>query len=180
MPESSGRGFLIKRSIYNPWTLAFSYQFIFEISCCFLEMIRYLIYRRNDRRLPEHFEVPKNFFQIRKLLSASAVFSSILFFDISVIVHQSFWTNQILKVTGDNSFRPFFLCWFEICFPKFVPSSKIQLTRHLTRRTIKSSYRYRLMMFKIFQVRSEKSDSCRLRDFLSCYKNQGSTDSESL
>ena len=43
-------------------------------------------------------------------------------------------------------FVHFFL--FEICFPKFVPSSKIQLTRHLTRRTIKSSYRYRLMMFK--------------------------------
>ena len=44
VPESaSGRRFLIKRSIYNPWTLAFSYQFIFEISCCFLKMIRFLI-----------------------------------------------------------------------------------------------------------------------------------------
>ena len=52
-----------------------------------------------------------------------------------------------------------FLCWFEIWFPKFVPSSKIQLTRHLARRTIKSSYRYRLMMFK---VRSEQSGSYRL------------------
>ena len=124
VPESSRRGFLIKRSIYNPRTLAFSYQFIFEISCCFLEIIRYLF--KNDRHLPEHFEVPRNFFRIQKLLSASAVFSSILFFDISVIVpliFQSFWTNQILKVTGDNSFRPFFslLIWdlfSEVC-PKF-------------------------------------------------------------
>ena len=104
---------------------------------------------KNDRSLPERFEVPRNFFQIQRLLSILAVFSSMtLFFGISVIVppiFHSFWMNQILKVTEDNSFRPFFL--FEICFPKFVPSSKIQLTRHLTRRTIKSSYRYRLMMF---------------------------------
>ena len=139
---------------------------------------------KNDGSLPERFEVPRNFFQIQRLLSILAVFSSMnLFFGISVIappIFHSFWTNQILKVTEDNSFRPFFLCWFEICFPKFVPSSKIQLTRHLTRRTIKSSYRYRLMMFKIFQVRSEKSDSCRLFDFLSCYQNQGFTDSKSL
>ena len=104
--------------------------------------------------LPERFEVPRNFFRIRILLLALAVFSLILFSGIFVkspMISLPFWTIQILKAIEDCSFRPFFLCWFEIWFPKFVPSSKIQLTRHLTRRTIKSSYRYRLMMFKILK-----------------------------
>ena len=125
MPESSRSFFLIKRSIYNPWTLSFSYQFIFKIPCCFLKNVWYFIDAFNGY-LPERFEALRNFFRIRILLSAVAVFSLILFSGIfvkSLLLSPPFWTIQILKVIEDYSFRPFFSLLIrdlvsEVC-PKF-------------------------------------------------------------